>query len=795
VCAVWALLIASLLFCRAIRAEPVEVIYGCGERLPYSDARYWSPQVVPNNGNGGNSYRVTIACQGPTLDIDATVDALTLQNGLLYVVNHSFASAETRNETSAFALELAGGGYVIGEGVQVGAHQAPARADLGSLANYNAATQTLEGGVYAVTTGFARHPATLSFTGAKIVINSAGIRVSGEEARITNEVGQDALQPLAVNNGILDLRKPFETAGDFTNNGELVVYSENLVVPTWFTVTGKLTNFDPNTKTLTGGKYVVRDGSGGAPQSVKFQFRGADIVTNSAALWVGASNGGPTIVDEQGADALRNLANNSATGSLILSYSFNANGPRFANAGFISIGTFKLPSGGVFEQSDGELSISFVGSGKLDTQGGSILLQGGRVTGGGTLAGTTSSNAVISPGNNDRTPLMTFAGNLTLRSSSILRFDIAGTARGPGVPSRPTSPQAYGYDAIDGTGSVAIDGQLQVALSSATQSGGRFTPASSDTFILLKAQAPIAGSFKNIANGGRLTTTDGGGSFLVNYGPNTPFDPTTVVLSDFQPNTSAGVFLNMSTRVQVEGGDDVLIGGFIVTGSEPKPVIMRAVGPSLRSSGISGPLDDPILTLHDNTGATMASNDNWQQSQRIAIQATGVAPTDQREPAIVRTLEPGAYTLVVEGKNGANGVCVVEIYDLNAGTQSQLANISTRGVVQGGSGVMIGGVIIGGGTSSTDILVRALGPSLTKAGVAGAMEDPLFVVYNGYGVIVANNDDWKQNRAVVEPTGMGPDDDREAADVRTLQPGAYTAVVSPARGKSGVGLVEFYRLR
>jgi hypothetical protein len=389
---------------------------------------------------------------------------------------------------------------------------------------------------------------------------------------------------------------------------------------------------------------------------------------------------------------------------------------------------------------------------------------------------------------------MTFEGSLTLGPASVLRFDLKGTPRGPGAPTRAGNPKVAGYDAIDCTANVTIDGKLQVTPA--------FNPASGATFVLVQAQAPIAGSFSNVANGARLTTTDGRGSFIVNYGPNTAFDPKAVVLSNFQPNTGPAVLLNVSTRGQVGSGERAMIGGFIITGSEPKPVILRAIGPSLRNYGVAGVLDDPTFSLHDNTGATIASNDDWQQSpQWTEIQATGIPPSDAREAAIVATLAPGAYTAVLEGKNGATGVCLVEIYDLNAGTQSQLANMSTRGYTERGDNALIGGVIIGGGTGSTDILIRALGPSLSKSGVVATLENPYLGLTTQAGVGIDGNDDWRMspNQAAIQATGMPPSDDRESAIVRTLAPGAYTALVFPTSSsggtRSGVGLVEFYRLR
>jgi hypothetical protein len=318
---------------------------------------------------------------------------------------------------------------------------------------------------------------------------------------------------------------------------------------------------------------------------------------------------------------------------------------------------------------------------------------------------------------------------------------------------------------------------------------------------LVKAQLPIAGSFTNVANGQRLNTRDGGGSFVVNYGTSSALDPSGVILSGFQPNTNPAVLRNISTRALVGNGQRVLIGGFIITGPDPKPVIVRAIGPSLRASRVPTALDDPVLTLYDKNGVPIAANDDWQKSaQRTAIQASGVPPTDPHEAAVVATLSAGSYTAVVEGKNGATGTCLVEVYDLNTGAQSQLANISTRGFAATGDNALIGGIIVGGGSGSTDVVVRALGPSLTKAGVGEPLQDPGLTLFDANGNTVASNDDWQQSpdRATIEAKGLAPGDSREAALFATLVPGSYTAVVGPPIGKNvqpGLALVEFYRLK
>lgn len=798
------------------RAAQIDSTWGATGASPglgsYSDAANWSPQVVPNNGNGGNTYRVTIARSGPSLDLDVTIDSLTLKpQGVLVVRDHTFSTSATRNDAAA-PLPVNGQWYDLLPGIAVGATMTPAKADLGVLANFDASTGALVGGVYSVDNFEGGPPAEITFKGARIVTSLATLRLRGTGGRITNEAGNDALAPLAVNNGVLFLdQRPFRTAGDFTNNGELDLVPDG-EGDTSFIISGKLTNFDPATKTLKGGKFVLYDPSFHG-YTTRLQFAGADIVTNSADLFVAAMRdettssptGIPSIVDENGQNALRNFANNTATGRIVFDDpEFTTTATSVTNAGYIAVGDrLFLPAGGTFEQTGGELFIRgrFTSlAAELDTQGGSILVNGGRVTGGGILIGATTNNGVIAPGIDAVADVMTFNGDLTLGSASVLRFDLAGTARGPGVGSHLGGP-VYGYDTIDGTAKVTIGGKLQVNLSTATQSGSRFTPGPDDTFVLLKAPAPPVGSFQNVASGQRLATVDGGGSFQVNYGAGTAFDPNSVVLSGFQANTNPATLLNISTRGQSGTGERAMIGGFIVTGSEPKAVLLRALGPSLRSAGVTTVLDDPTLSLHDGNGAPITSNDDWQQSSgHDAIEGTGIAPSDARESAISATLTPGAYTGVLEGKNGAAGTSLVEVYDLNAGAQSQLANISTRAFADGAENPVIGGMIVGGGSGSSRVLVRALGPSLSKAGVKGAMDNPYLTLVDKNGNALATSDDWKKeaDQAAIQATGIPPNDDREAAIVYTLQPGAYTAVVkpSPAGGpaNSGVALVEFYRL-
>jgi hypothetical protein len=245
-------------------------------------------------------------------------------------------------------------------------------------------------------------------------------------------------------------------------------------------------------------------------------------------------------------------------------------------------------------------------------------------------------------------------------------------------------------------------------------------------------------------------------------------------------------------------GDNILIGGFILTGKDSKRVALLAKGPSLNSG--TGPvperMSDPFLELHDGDGNLVTVNDNWKDSPQMAeIENNGLAPTDDRESAILQTLTPGKYTAIVRGVNDGTGVALVEVYDLARGVNSILANISSRSFVDAGDNVMIGGFIAGNNTASTKVLIRAIGPSL-KNNVPSAMDDPLLELHDRNGVIIATNDNWKDDqRTEIEQTGIPPTNDLESAIVRTLAPDNYTAIVRGKDNTTGVGLVEIYNIK
>jgi Alpha-galactosidase, CBM13 domain len=269
---------------------------------------------------------------------------------------------------------------------------------------------------------------------------------------------------------------------------------------------------------------------------------------------------------------------------------------------------------------------------------------------------------------------------------------------------------------------------------------------------------------------------------------------------------------NLSTRAFVQTGDNLMIGGFIVEGTQPKSVILRAIGPELSQYGIPNAMADPTLELHNATGALIASNNNWQttiiggiitSNQVQDIQNSGHAPTDARESAIKADLPPGNYTAIVRGVNNTTGVALVEAYDLSPSLHSILGNISTRSFVQTADAVMIGGFIVQG-TQPKDVIIRAIGPELSQYGIPNFLANPTLELHNGSGALIASNDNWQQTIIGgiitqdqvpnIQNSGHAPADASESAIIANLPPGNYTAIVRGVNSTTGVALVEVYDL-
>jgi hypothetical protein len=279
-------------------------------------------------------------------------------------------------------------------------------------------------------------------------------------------------------------------------------------------------------------------------------------------------------------------------------------------------------------------------------------------------------------------------------------------------------------------------------------------------------------------------------------GCNTAYNSIPIHLENMKLPTVASQALNVSTRGLVGTGDNVLIGGFIISGTDPKTVVLRALGPSLSGFGLSNVLADPVLRVYNSSGALIATNDNWQSDpNHFIVESNGLTPPSLLESATALSLAPGAYTVVVTGTNPTPGIGLVEVYDITPLSNSTLGNMSTRGFVGTVDNVLISGFKVGDVGSST-VVVRALGPSLASHGVSQPLSDPVITVYDSTGAAIASNNNWLDNINWIDvrKNSLSPLSQQESALVLHLPAGAYTAIVSGVDDGTGVGLVEVYNL-
>jgi hypothetical protein len=247
--------------------------------------------------------------------------------------------------------------------------------------------------------------------------------------------------------------------------------------------------------------------------------------------------------------------------------------------------------------------------------------------------------------------------------------------------------------------------------------------------------------------------------------------------------------------VRVQTGDNAGIGGFIISGTAPKHVLIRAIGPSLTGFGVPNALANPALELHGPGQFLTVVNDNWKDTQGSAIQATGIAPSHDLESAIDATLDPGAYTAVVRGSNNTAGVALIEVYDLSQAVPAKLANISTRAFVSSGDDIVIAGFILANAAGADRIVVRGIGPSLIAFGVSAALANPTLELRDNNGALLVANDDWQSDptqAAELTAAGLAPTNSLEAGIAATLPPGSYTALLAGVNNSTGIGVVEVY---
>ncbi len=245
--------------------------------------------------------------------------------------------------------------------------------------------------------------------------------------------------------------------------------------------------------------------------------------------------------------------------------------------------------------------------------------------------------------------------------------------------------------------------------------------------------------------------------------------------------------------MRVQTGDNVGIGGFIISGTQPKTVIVRGIGPSLP---VPGALTDPIIEVHGSAGELLASNDNWNDAlTRQEIIDSGLAPTNDLESALWGTIDPGTYTVVVRGKNDATGIGLFEVYDVSQAVPAKLANLSTRAFVNTGDGIVIAGIILGNHNGIEKVVVRGIGPSLTGFGVPNALANPTLELRDNNGALLIGNNDWQDDpaqAAELTAAGLAPTNQLESGIATTLPPGLYTALLAGLNNGTGVGLVEVY---
>jgi hypothetical protein len=390
---------------------------------------------------------------------------------------------------------------------------------------------------------------------------------------------------------------------------------------------------------------------------------------------------------------------------------------------------------------------------------GPVILNGGTLSGRGIIVGNLTNNGgYIAPGGLSSPGVLAITGNFTQGANGTLILEAAG-----GEP--------YQFDQVQVGGAGHLNGKLDIK----TING--FVPLPNDPFNPL-GFGSVVGAFSSVSSNAQIKMAANGLVATVNPSA---------------PSPKSGQPLNIATRLAVQGGDNVLIAGFIVTGpsGSTKKVLIRGIGPSLAKFGVAGIISDPLLELHKPGGSTV-TNDNWQQGDTSQI-PNGFAPADPRESVIVATLSPGNYSAVLKGAHGETGIALAEVYDLAPTSAAQLGNIATRGFVDTGDNVMIGGFIVGG-TEPAKVLVRAIGPSLTAFGVQGALPATTLELHDSNGAVISNEGWRNAQEADIQATTIPPTNDNEAAILATLVPGNYTAVVRGKNNTTGIGLVEAYNL-
>lgn len=383
------------------------------------------------------------------------------------------------------------------------------------------------------------------------------------------------------------------------------------------------------------------------------------------------------------------------------------------------------------------------------------------MSGSGAIIGDlTNDGGFVTPGHS--TGMLGVTGSFTQTAAGALIMEAAGGANGQ-------------FDQLLVGENAALNGNLVLHTIDA------YLPLPNDPFAPM-TYGSVTGSFSSITSNCSLNIAGAG---LV------------VVVDPSKPNPPFGQPTNISTRMKVLTDDNVLIGGFIVTGpsGSTKKVLIHGLGPSLSSVHLSGLLSDPYLEFHYPDG-TILTNDNWGDAPNKDQIPPGYELKDPKESVLILDLPPAVYTVIVKGAHGETGIGMTEVYDIDGNTTTSLSNVSTRGFVDTGDNVMIGGFIVSGNEPGT-MLVKAPGPSLKNppANLTGVLEDPMLELHDSNGNVITN-DNWRESQeSEIMATGMAPKDDKEPAILATLAPGVYTAIVRGKNETTGIAIVEAYRIK
>jgi autotransporter-associated beta strand protein len=774
----------------------------------WNTANNWVPMTVPD----GIADTATFVLSNTT---GVSISANTEVNGVVF---NGGASAFTITTSPMFTLTVSGLGITNNSGI---AQNFVNNADVsgrGQISFFNNATAGSSANVYtsndtpsAQVTGGRTSFFDTATAGTATFVNKGNAVNGGLGGRTFFNDSSTAGNGTFIGNGGVSEQGGggpifFATStagnGTFTNNGGAAFFAGGFVqfVETSTAGSATFTNNGGTVAGATGGTTIFTEASS-ASNAILIANAGSGVDTGGVIFFFDDSTGDTARVEVFG------------NGNLDLSVH---------NAPGVTIGSLE-GTGNVFL---GARNLT-VGSNNVSTTFSGVIQDGGFDPGvGGSLTKIGTGTLQLSGANIHTGPTTINAGRLSVDGSitSAVTVNNGGTFGGTGTISGAVIVNAGGAlsggNATTASGSLTVGNNLTLNSNSVIQlgldasgthstlsrTGGTWTFASNQAFAFISPGSPL-GMYDNIITG--LAGDPGGtaswnitnpgfiGTFTYDGAGNIDLIVTAGSPTPTPSPTPASQAINLSTRMRVQTGDNAGIGGFIISGTAPKHMLLRAIGPSI--TGLPGVLADPVLELHGPGTFATITNDNWMDDpiQKAAILATGLAPTNNLESAIDATVSPGAYTAVVRGKNSTSGIGLIEVYDLSQAVLAKLANISTRAFVGTANDIVIAGFVLGNNSGNDRIVARGIGPSLTGLGVANALANPTLELRNSNGTLLISNNDWQDNAAqaaALSAAGLAPGQPLEAGIAATLPPGLYTALLAGQDNGTGIGLVEVYDL-